>query len=574
MSVPLKGFSNYVGTIASGTYQNTHGVILDLSGSLNGAGVDLSNTAIIKIAPFDNNNSSLYALLDLSRNVVNNLDCSGANIIRILDGTVLPVGYISNPGNVNAFVCDTSGNLWVGGNSMAVKTNNYGSDVSNAESMFIIPRIGTVQPTAFNHVDVSGCNDICPVENLMVASVVDVSGRCLNYVSSGNANTLTIGSVVLPRINGNTGAFQMTISPGSGGVALDDTDMDLSGHRLVAFKRTGDYGNDISGFYVIRSNSSASVAASTNLGNVANTSISNINYILALNKIAYDSDRNKLYVVRNTDDTYPIIIPLDVSANTYTSNYQVKTDALLKYAKPTSSTAGAVDGSGFMVVCTNPSAQGEQPVIKLDASGSAFDTLTVTDVSGVVAMDTVVASYNGSNYNYIFLVDASRNVVATQDDSKNVKTKMAEIWLSARSENTGNYYDGSGVTFIHGGNSLFNYDVSGAYIRDLRIDACGNIFIAGHQLFIQNEPTIQNKNIQSITNLNIMSSSLLNVATSNLPLIGNPLSYEASIALTGEKEPSEINKNFINNRNPNTNVQNILNSNPIGQMHNLMNVRL
>lgn len=572
MSVPLKGFSNHFGTIVTGVYKNAQGVTLDLSGSFNGTGVDLSNTAVIKIAPFDNNKESFYALLDLSRNVVNNVDCSGANIIRVLNGSVLPVGYVANPGKVNAFVCDTSGNLWVGGDSMNVKTNETGSAVSNAESMFIVPRIGTVQPTGFNHADVSGCNDICPVEHLMMASVVDVSGRSLNFAASGN--TVTVGSVVLPRIGTNTAGFQMTISPGAGGPALADKDMDLSGHRLVAFRRTGDYGNDVSGFYIVRSNSSAGTAATATLGNAAGTTnIGNINYTLALNKIQYDSDRNKLYVIRNTADKYPIVLPLDVSAVAYTSDYTTKADALIKYASATSSTAGAVDGSGFMVVCTNPS-ESARPVIKLDASGAAFDTLTLTDVSGVVSIDTVVASYDGSNYNYIFLVDASRNVVATRDDSKNVKGKLAQIKFSARSENTDTYYDGSGVTFVHGGNSSFNYDVSGAYIRDLRVDACGNIFLAGHQIFIQNNPTIQSENIQSTANLNIVSSASLGVATSELPLLGNDLPYDSATALTEEKEPSEININFINNRDPNASIHNLLKGTVGGQINDLMNRRV
>lgn len=50
MSVPLKGFSNHFGTIVTGVYKNAQGVTLDLSGSFNGTGVDLSNTAVIKIA--------------------------------------------------------------------------------------------------------------------------------------------------------------------------------------------------------------------------------------------------------------------------------------------------------------------------------------------------------------------------------------------------------------------------------------------------------------------------------------------------------------------------------------------
>ena len=542
MSVPVKGFSNHVGTIASGVYQNANGVSLDLSG----IGVDLSNTAVIKIAPFDNNKNSFYALCDLSNNIINNVDCSGANIIRVLDGSVLPVGYISNPGQVKAFVCDTSGNLWVGGDNMTVKNNSSdASVVSNAESMFIIPRISMVHPTGFNHADVSGCNDICPVEDLMVASVTDVSGRCLNYAASGN--TLTIGSVVLPVIPGKTAAFNMYTAPSVGGAAVS-ADMDLSGHRIVAFKRTGDYGNDVSGFYVVRSNSSGGVAAANTLGNSANSDIANINHTLQLNKLAYDSDRNKLYVLRVTDDKYPIVISMDISANVYTSDYTVKGDALIKYAHATSSTAGAVDGSGFMVVCTNPTGTGARPVIKLDASGSGFDTLTLTDVSGVVSMDTVVASYGGSNYNYLFLVDASRNVVATRDDSKNVKGKIAEIWLSARSENTGNYFDGSGVSFIHGGNSTFNYDISGAYIRTLRTDACGNIFIGGHQVFIKNDPTIESTNVQGISNLNIVSAASLAVATSNLPLLGNDLPYDSSSCLDGKEDTSDATNGFNNGR--------------------------
>jgi hypothetical protein len=559
MSVPLKGFSNYVGTVASGVYQNAGGVVLDLSGN----GVDLSNTAVVKVAPFDNNKNSFYALLDLSNNFVNNVDCSGANIIRVLNGSVLPVGFVNNSSLVNAFVCDTSGNLWVGGHQMEVK-RNYSDNtfISKAENMFIVPRIGTVQPTVFNHVDVSGCNDICPVEDLMFASVVDVSGKCLNY---GATHNVQVGSVVFPRILGNTLAFNMYFSPLSGGVALDDKDMDLSGHRLVAFSRVGNYGNDVSGFYVVRGNSDNNNGpADDELGdNPAPTTPvpGGINYDLSLNKIAYDSDRNNLYVIRNQNDKHPIVLPLDVSSGAYTSDYTVQSDALLKYAEATSSTAGAVDSSGFMVVCQNPTTEAERPIIVLDSSGMAFSGLSLLDVSGVVAMDTVVAPYGGSNYNYLFLVDASRNVVRDRDDSKNAKAKIAELWLTSRSyDYTGEYRDGSGISFIHGGNSSFNYDVSGAYIRDLRVDACGNVFLGGHQIFIQNNPTIQSANIQSTANLNVVSSASLAVATNNNPLLGNDLPYDSSVALTNEKEPSEKITSFINNRDPNCSVDKIIKS--------------
>ena len=559
MSVPLKGFSNHVGTVASGVYKNAGGVVLDLSGN----GVDLSNTAVVKVAPFDNNKNSFYALLDLSNNFVNNVDCSGANIIRVLNGSVLPVGYVANHGSVNAFVCDTSGNLWVGGHEMEVKINNSSNTVvSKAENMFIVPRIGTVQPTAFNNVDLSGgCNDICPVEDLMFASVVDVSGKCLNY--SSTPNVLQVGSVVFPRIRANTGAFDMYFSPQSGGPELENKYMDLSGHRLVAFSRVGNYGNDVSGFYVVRSNSSGNTAATDTLGDASGTTnIGNINYTLELNKIAYDSDRNKLYVIRNDIDKHPIVLPLDVSAGAYTSDYTVTADALLKYAKATSSTSGVVDSSGFMIVCPDPipNSSPNQVEIKLDSSGTEFATLTLLDVSGVLAMDTVVAPYGGSNYNYLFLVDASRNVVDLLDSSKNVKAKIAELWLTSRSNNTGDYSDGSGISFIHGGNSSFNYDLSGAYIRDLRVDACGNVFLGGHQIFIQNNPTIQSANIQSMANLNVMSSASLAVATNNNPLLGNDLPYDSSVALTNEKEPSEKITSFINNRDPNCSVDKIIKS--------------
>ena len=188
-----------------------------------------------------------------------------------------------------------------------------------------------------------------------------------------------------------------------------------------------------------------------------------------------------------------------------------------------------------MVVCTNPSAAGARPVIKLDASGSGFDTLTLTDVSGVNAMGTATALYNNTNtFNYIYLVDASRNEVGKSQF--NTKPKVAEIRLSTRSSNTNNYYDGSGVSFVSNfGNSNFGYSTNGtnghSYIRDLKIDSCGNIFIGGHHININVSQKDQQSNITGTTANGVPSSNsltmeqILELAKGN-NVIGGPPSFD------------------------------------------------
>jgi hypothetical protein len=548
MSATLNAYPNYVGNVLSGNYTNGRGTILDLSGF----GVDLSNTQILKVAPFNNNQNSFYALMDLSRNYVNKVDCSGANIIRVSNGTVRPVGYIHNSNNVNAFVCDTSGNLWVGGDSMLVKANEPGSLIANTTSIFTVPLLSnTPQPTGLINVDVSGCNDLCPVEDLMMGSVVDLSGVCLNF---SNTSTLTVGNVVFPRIRDNTSAFSMTISPYAGGPNIPSVGLntDLSGHRLVAFRRSGLTGLDVSGFYVLRSNQGGSTA----VGDVANTSYVNLNGSLSFKNISFDSGRNKLYAVRDVDDKHPVMIPLDISSNVTTVAYTVKRDAQLKYASPTSTTLGAVDSSGFMVVCTNPSTANTRPVVRLDSSGSNFGTLTLIDVSGVRAMDVATTS----NLNHILLVDASRNSFNVEDPTKNTKGKIGIISLSSRSSNTNNYTDGSGIRFVQGGISEFNYDISGAYIRDLKVDSCGNVFMGGHQIYVQNDLVQESANIQATQQVLPPNTVSLSTSTSDTPLIGNDIDYDKQITLTPEVETREAVQNFINNRS-NQNLDMILNPN-------------
>jgi hypothetical protein len=518
-TVKYVGSPNVVCSVNSGTFQNAYGTLLDLSGN----GADLSGTQILKVAPFNNNKDCYYALLDLSNNTINNVDCSGFNIIRVLNGGVSGVGYIDNPSVVNAFVCDTSANLWVGGTNMTVKATYGGSQIPRTQYMFVVPRENvTAQPTAFSQVDVSGCTDIIPVKNLMVASVLDVSGACLNYADSGN--TVSVDGLTFPRILDNTDAFNLWFNNDVGGAPIADKNMDLSGHRLVAFKRDGYYGNDVSGVYVVRANSNFTGTASTMTLNAASTAGVNIPSDLTFNKLGFDVSRNHLYALPGTNDKYPLIVPLDTSANVITTNYTCKNNALISYAQTTGTTAGEVDASGFMVVCTNPSVTGARPVLKLDASGAAFDTLTLYDVSGVNAMGTAAARYNNTSvYNYIYLVDASRNQIG--QSQFNAKPKVAELRLSARSDNTGDYVDGSGVLFVSNfGNSDFGYSNSStdghSYIRDLKIDACGNIFMGGHHIYINVSQGDQQSNITGSTVNTGVSSAILSTFTSGNPVIG------------------------------------------------------
>jgi hypothetical protein len=534
------GAHNFTFYVSGGITTNSNGTILDISG----IGADLSGTQMLKIAPIDNKDS-FYTLLDLSNNTIETIDCSGSNIIRVTNGVVLGVGYISNPSSVSSFVCDTSGNLWVGGNAMSVKTNNAGSAVDNAESMFIIPFKTPTQPTAFVHVDVSGCNDICPVRNLMVASVYDVSGRCLNFASG--SSSVTVDSTVFPRLNAATSAFQTYISPRVGGKAIDDSAYtDVSGHRLVAFARSGTTGYDVSGFYVLRQNTTNGngVTPSTVTG-IADVDAPGIRYDISLNKIAFEKSTNNLYVGTNAN-TYAtsklLIVPLDVSSNVITT-HDISFNALFAYAEPTSSTAGDVDGSGFMFICPNPSQIGTK--VLLDSSGVTFDTLTVSDVSGVNAMATVMASDGTSNYNYLYLVDASRNTVGATDF--NTKLKLALIKLSTRRANDGNYLDGSGISFVFS-NSSNDFPISSSYIRDIRVDADGNVFLAGHQIYTITDTTTVNEIADALTVIGISGS--VNIAalvsgayTNNIDLLeaADPNLSVSELAKKIYKLPTNIN---------------------------------
>jgi hypothetical protein len=517
MSVTYVGCPNVTGSIDSGVFQKIQGTILDLSGN----GADLSGTQILKIAPFNNNKDCFYALFDLSNNTINNLDCSGFNIIRVANGSVSGVGYITNPTAVNSFICDSSSNLWVGGTNMTVKATNGGARIPRTEYMFIVPRENvTVQPTAFSQVDVSGCTDIIPVNNLMVAAVIDVSGACLNYAPSGS--TVSVDGFRFPRILGNTAAFNLWFNTQVGGQPIANKNMDLSGHRLVAFKRDGLYGNDVSGVYVVRQNSNfagtAGTADNTNPGFVGH----GIGHATTFNNLGYDSGRKNLYALPGTGAN-PLVMYLDLSSNVITADYDCQGDALISYAAATS-TEGGVDGSGFMVVCPDPSVPGTVHNLVLDVSGTSFDNLVLHDVSGVNAMGTATALYNNTKiYNYIYLVDASRNQIG--QSQFNTKPKLAEIRLSTRSENSGQYIDGSGVTFVSNfGNSAFGYSNSStdghSYIRDLKIDACGNIFMGGHHIFINVSQKDQQSTVTGSTvNAGVSGSSIAVLATGN-PVIG------------------------------------------------------
>ena len=488
---------NYTFSILDGTFTKSNGSILDISG----IGADLSGTQMLKIAPIDNE-SSFYSLLDLSNNSISLTDCSGFNIIRVANGSILGVGYISNPTSVNAFTSDTSGNLWVGGNAMTVSRSSQNSVIANTESMFMIPYNTPTLPTAFLHVDVSGCNDICPVRNLMMATVVDVSGRCLNFASGTNAS-LDVDGTTFPRLNDASAAFDVYTSPQAGGAPVEATKADVSGHRLVSFARSGTTGYDVSGFYIVRQNTTTGngSTASSTTGLVAGSN-PGIKYDISLNKIAFETSRNQLYVGTSTTGASSklLVVPLDASSNVY-AGHDISHNALFAYAAPTSTTSGAVDGSGFMFICESPSISNSR--LLLDASGATFDILTLKDISGVNAMTSVMASGGTSNYNYLYLVDASRNTVT--NSGANEKAKIAEIKVSARSVNDGYYFDGSGVTFyLNPAGSTF--PLSSTYVRDIKADANGNVFVAGHQIYTITDTTTVDEIARANSILNILGA--------------------------------------------------------------------
>jgi hypothetical protein len=476
----------------SGNITQSTGLILDLSGH----GIDNSGTKVLQTANSYENSIS-YALLDLSRNYVNGFDLSGSNLLRITGADVSGVGYIHNASAVNSFVTDSSGNLWVGGVGMQVKTNySAGTTVTGTTSMFIVPKVGTVAPTRFVNVDVSGCNDIIKVNNTMIASVVDVSGVCRNFAASGSTVTID-SSIVLPVIESNTAAFSVTHAPSAGGVARAAA-MDLSGHRLVAFTRNGLAGTDVSGFYILRTNTNG-------LGNVVSTTDANpdtpagaavgIKFDTSLNKLGYASERNQLYVGPNrgaNSNNALLIVPLDVSSNVYHTDCDISNNALFTYAPATSTNVANSDVSGFMVIASNPTVVGTRQKLILDSSANSFDTITLTDVSGINGM-TSVQGYDNSGYlyNYVYLIDASRNQFTVSADNR--KAKLAQLLLSTRHTNTGDYSDASGVTFMH---NLFSTSNSFAPngICSIKSDSNGNVFTVGrHILTIQNP--VQTNNI-------------------------------------------------------------------------------
>jgi hypothetical protein len=545
---------------SSGNVAQSTGLLFDLSGH----GIDNSGTKVVQFTNSYENNIT-YALLDLSRNYVNGFDLSGANLLRIAGTDVSGVGYIHNTSAVNAFTTDSSGNLWVGGVGMQVKTN-YGADayVTEAESMFVVPKTGTVAPTRFINVDVSGCNDIIKVNNTMIASVVDVSGVCRNFASSGSIVTID-SSIVLPRIASQTAAFSMTHAPRIGGVVIEeDSAMDLSGHRLVAFTRSGTTGTDVSGFYVVRTNTTntgTDIASATDANPItAAGAAPGILFDLSLNKLGYNPDRNQLYVGANrgtNSNNALLIVPLDAPANVYHTDCDLSNNALFAYAPATSTTASSVDGSGFMIIAPNPTVAGTRQKLVLDSSGSVFDTLTLTDVSGINAMTNVQGTdSNGYLYNYLYLVDASRNSFNISGDNR--KAKLAQIKLSARNANDGNYFDGSGVTFMHG---LFSTSDSFAPIgiSNISSDSTGNVFTCGRNILTIQKPGQTN---------NFISGEAATGSTNPVPGAG-PIINDT---LNSEASPTELTEDLLGGR-PHGNTNDCLGQTLQGNITDLIKPR-
>jgi hypothetical protein len=540
---------------SSGNVAQSTGLLFDLSGH----GLDNSGTKVVQFTNSYENNIA-YALLDLSRNYVNGFDLSGANLLRIAGTDVSGVGYIHDTSAVNAFTTDSSGNLWVGGVGMQVKTN-YSSDayVTEAESMFVVPKVGTVAPTRFINVDVSGCNDIIKVNNTMIASVIDVSGSCRNF---GSGSTVTIdSSIVLPRIESKTTGFAVTHAPRIGGTVIAAA-MDLSGHRLVAFTRSGTTGTDVSGFYVVRSNTNGAGAVSetdANSGTAAGAA-PGILFDLSLNKLGYNPDRNQLYVGTNrgaTANSALLIVPLDAPANVYHTDCDLSNNALFAYAPATSTTASSVDGSGFMIIAPNPTVAGTRQKLVLDSSGSVFDTLTLTDVSGINAMTNVQGTdSNGYLYNYLYLVDASRNQFDISGNNR--KAKLAQLKLSASNANDGDYSDASGVTFMHG---LFSTSDSFAPIgiSNISSDSNGNVFTCGRNILTIQKPGQTNNFISGEA-----ATGSTNPVPGAGPIINDTLNPEAS--------PTELTEDLLGGR-PHGNTNDCLGQTLQGNITDLIKPR-
>jgi hypothetical protein len=548
---------NYSFNVNSGVATKSIGLTLDLSGH----GIDNSGTKVLKYATSYNNAIS-YALLDLSRNYVNGFDLSGANLLRIAGSDVSGVGYIHNTSAVNAFTTDSSGNLWVGGVGMQVKTN-YSADanVTGTRSMFVVPKTGTIAPTTFVNVDVSGCNDIVRVNNTMIASVVDVSGVCLNFAASGYSRTID-SSITVPVLESKTSAFSVTHAPRIGGKAIEAA-MDLSGHRLVAFTRSGSAGTDVSGFYVVRTNTNGAGAVSATDANpdTAAGAAPGILFDLSLNKLGYASERNQLYVGANrgaNSNNALLIVPLDSYDNVYHTDSDISNNALFVYAPATSTTASSADVSGFMVIAPNPTVAGTRQRLILDSSANTVGTITLTDVSGINGMATV-QGYNSSGalYNYVYLVDASRNQFAIAGDNR--KAKLAQLSLSARNTNNGNFSDGSGVTFMHSLFSTSDYFAPNG-ICDIVSNSNGNIFTCGrHILTIQN-PTQTN---------NVTSGEAATGSTNPVPGAGPTIND----ALSPEPSATEVTENLLAGR-PHGNTADVLRIEILGNILDLIKPRL
>ena len=523
--------SNNSFRINSGVAVQSTGLVLDLSGH----GIDNSGTKILKVA-HSYENSIGYALLDLSRNYVNGVDVSGANLLRIAGSDVSGVGYIHNASGVNAFTTDSSGNLWVGGVGMQVKTNySAGANVTGTRSMFVVPKVGTVAPTSFINVDVSGCNDIVKVNNTMIASVVDVSGVCLNF-GSGASRTID-NSITVPVLASKTDVFSVTHAPRIGGVAIAAA-MDLSGHRLVAFTRNGTQGTDVSGFFVVRGNinGTPNTVSTTDAAPGTAGPAPGIKFDISLNNLGYSSERNQLYVGANrgaNSNNALLIVPLDSKDNVYHTDCDISNNALFTYAPATSTTASSADVSGFMVIAPNPTVAGTRQKLILDSSGVIVDTITLTDVSGINGMATV-QGYNASGalYNYVYLVDASRNQFTSAADNRSAK--LAQLTLSARNANTGNFSDASGVKFMHNLFSTSDYFAPNG-ILNIVSDSNGNIYTCGrHILTIQN-PTQTN---------NVISGEAAIGSTNPIPGAGPTIND----ALAPEPSPTEVTADLLAGR--------------------------
>ena len=493
--VQLNSYPNHVDAMTNGNFTSSNAFsTFDISGN----GEDASGTFMYKIAPIGNTANSFYTLISTDNNFINGASCIGYNIIRVENGSATGVGYINNPTSVNAFTCDTSGNLWVGADDDDMSVyDEYDEDaIENTSSLFYVKRTGTI-PVAVTNTEITECKDLCPIENFMFATVKDVSGTCHNYAASGN--NVTVGNIVFPRLLNNNAQFNIYTSPDASGTAIN-ANMDLSGHRLVAFNKSH---NDISGVYVVRSNSSVGVA-STNNGATAGDAI-NIAYLSTpLGNMTYDSERNKLHVVSATDGRRVMGVPLDVSSNVINSAFTVDADAKLLFAPATNTTVGAVDASGFIIVSIDPSEEDRPTIVVADGSGNAIDTLTLLDVSGVSGMATTTA-YDASNnylYNYLFLIDSVRNPISGEYYTYNNLPKLAQIKLTTRSNMQAEYSDGSGVTFVHNYSST-EFTSEYSTIRDIRTDACGNIYTCGRFIYVKIDNKVETDIVVVYDTLNI-----------------------------------------------------------------------